>query len=39
MSAEECRESGSVLLKGKRYIPTFEPSQKTPPTLNPVEAR
>jgi len=39
MSAEECKESGNVLLKGKCYIPAFPPAQKTPPTSSPAEAR
>jgi serine/threonine protein kinase len=38
-SAEECRESGSVLHKGKCYVPAVVPSQKTPPTSSPAEAR
>jgi hypothetical protein len=39
MSAEECTKSGNVLLKGKCYLPAFVPSQKTPPTSSPAEAR
>jgi hypothetical protein len=39
MSAEECRESGNLLLKGKCYLPAFVPAQKTPPTSSPAEAR
>jgi hypothetical protein len=39
MSAEECKESGNLLLKGKCYVPAFVPSQKTPPTSIPAEAR
>jgi serine/threonine protein kinase len=39
MSAERCTENGNVLFKGKCYVPAFVPSQKTPPTSSPAEAR
>jgi serine/threonine protein kinase len=38
-TAEECKESGYLLLKGKCYAPTLEPPQKSVPTSSPPEAR
>jgi serine/threonine protein kinase len=39
MSAEECKENGNMLFKGKCYAAAFAPPQKAPPTSSPAEAR
>ncbi len=39
VSPEKCTKSGNVPFKGKCYIPAIVPSQKTPPTSSPAEAR
>jgi hypothetical protein len=39
ITAEECTESGYLLLKGKCYTPAREPPLEPVPTSNPAKAR